>query len=233
MTRLAENRDTHLTPTEIAAEALRQFDEEPGEPTIRSLATALRVAPSAIYHHFPSRAAIVQAAVETVWSEATATLLEQVPRPLEADPEEVLVATGLATRRAWLAHNRLASYMAATPESNEFTSRALGLMGTLFERLGLDGEDAATGFHTYSSFMIGAVVFAAARKTANDQLAADASREYPAGRFESKPAPGRPGASEGTRLEIDDLVAVSVTDPDRDEELFALGLQRLVESFRT
>ena len=27
MTRLAHDRDTHLTPPEIAAEALRQFDE--------------------------------------------------------------------------------------------------------------------------------------------------------------------------------------------------------------
>ena len=153
MTRLAENRETHLSPAEIAAEALRQFDEEPSEPTIRSLATALRVAPSAIYHHYPSRSAIVQSAVELAWAEATRRLLEEIPRPLEGDPEDVLVATGVATRRTWLAHNRLAAYMAASPESNEFTARALGLMGSMFERLGLDGDDAAAGFYTYSSFM--------------------------------------------------------------------------------
>ena len=229
MTRLAENRETHLTPAEIATEALRQFDEEPSEPTIRSLATALRVAPSAIYHHFPSRSAIVQAAVEMAWSEATAGLLEQIPRPLEADPAEVLVATGLATRRAWLAHNRLAGYMAATPESNQFTNRSIGLMGALFERLGLEGEQAAAGFHTYSSFMIGAVLFAAARKTANDQLAADASRSYPSGRFESQPSAG---SSDHTRLSIDEVVDVSVSDPERDEDLFVLGMRRLVESLR-
>lgn len=230
MTRLAENRDTHLTPGEIAVETLRQFDEEPAEPTIRSLATALHVAPSAIYHHFPSRSAIVQAAVEMVWAEATAGLLEQIPKPLEAAPEEVLVATGVATRRAWLAHNRLAGYMAATPESNEFTSTALGLMGALFERLGLAGEEAAQGFHTYSTFMIGAVVFAAARKTANDQLAADASAAYPPGPFESDPTTAVP-SGQRTRLSIDEVMSVSVTDPERDEELFVLGLRRLVESF--
>src|SRR5512139_2586794 len=105
MTRLAENRDTHLSPAEIAAEALRQFDEEPSEPTIRSLATALRVAPSAIYHHYPSRSAIVQSAVELAWIEATQKLLEEIPQPLEGDPEDVLVATGVATRRTWLEHN--------------------------------------------------------------------------------------------------------------------------------
>lgn len=227
MTRLAENRQTHLSPAEIAAEAMRQFDEEPSEPTIRSLATALSVAPSAIYHHYPSRSAIVQAAVEQAWTEATRRLLTEIPKPLEADPEEVLVATGVATRRTWLAHNRLAGYMAASPESNEFTNRALGLMGSMFERLGLEGEDAAAGFHTYSSFMIGAVLFAAARKTANDQLAADASESFPPARFESGPAPG---ANDATRSSIDEVIDVSVTDPERDEELFVIGLRRLVAS---
>ena len=227
MTRLAENRETHLSPSEITAEALRQFDEEPNEPTIRSLATALRVAPSAIYHHYPSRSAIVQSAVELAWMEATRRLLEEIPRPLEGDPEEVLVATGVATRRTWLAHNRLAAYMAASPESNEFTARAIGLMGSMFERLGLDGDDAAAAFHTYSTFMIGAVLFAAARKTANDQLAADASDSYPPVRFESGPAAGADGR---TRSSIDAVIDVSVSDPERDEELFVLGLRRLVAS---
>jgi hypothetical protein len=52
MTRLARNRDTHLTREEIAAEALRCFDESASAPSIRHLAEVpLRVTPSAIYPH--------------------------------------------------------------------------------------------------------------------------------------------------------------------------------------
>jgi AcrR family transcriptional regulator len=170
VTRLAVNRDTQLTPEEIVGEALSQFDAGPSEPSIRSLAAALRVAPTAIYHHFPSRAAIVQAVVELVWGQATTELLALVPAPLDADPAEVLLASGIATRRAWLAHHRVAPYMAATPEANELTDNALGMLAVLFERMGLDGNQAAFAVHSYASFMLGAVLFAAMRRGADEQL---------------------------------------------------------------
>jgi hypothetical protein len=40
MTRLPTDRDTHLTPGEITAEALRQFDNGEAEPSIRGLAAS-------------------------------------------------------------------------------------------------------------------------------------------------------------------------------------------------
>jgi AcrR family transcriptional regulator len=73
MARIAKGRDRVLTREEIAAETLREFDESADAPSIRALASALGVAPSAIYHHYESQAAIVQAATELVWEEATAT----------------------------------------------------------------------------------------------------------------------------------------------------------------
>lgn len=223
MARLAAARDTQLTRTEIAAEALRQFDARTTEPSMRSLAVALQVAPAAIYHHFPSRAAIFQAAVELVWNEAVVETLRLVPAPLEADPVDVLVATGVATRRAWLAHHRVARFMAATPESTAFTRTALGLMANLFERLELDGEQAAAAFHGYSSFMIGAVLFAADRKTANEELAAGLGAAPANG---APPAP--PRAAETTREVIDRTVDLSTIDPAADEQLFEAGLRTLV-----
>jgi AcrR family transcriptional regulator len=229
MTRLAANRDTHLTPAEIAAEALRQFDAGGAEPSIRSLATALRVAPSAIYHHFGSRAAIVHGAVDLVWAESAIEFLKLAPKPFEEGPDEVLVAAGLGTRRAWLAHFRLAPYMAATPEATESITNSLGLLANVFERLGLEGERAAAAFHTYSSFMIGAVLFAAARRAANEQLIegnGDGQRE---GFYaDLDPAVAR-RSSEGTRESFETIMEVSNVDPARDEELFAEGLRRLVE----
>jgi AcrR family transcriptional regulator len=231
MTRLAAKRDTHLTPAEIAAEALRQFDAAGDEPSIRSLASALKVTPSAIYHHYASRSDIVHAAVALVWDQATTELLELAPMPFDADPSEVLVASGIATRRAWLAHYRLAPYMAATPESNEFVTNALGLLANVLERMGLKGKRAAAALHTFSSFMIGAVLFAAARTAANEQLEAAGGNGRSKERFMGRSS-SVGGSSEGTRTSIAEVMDVSVTDPERDEELFAEGLRRLVASLR-
>lgn len=228
MTKLASDRDTHLTRAEIAAETLRQFDNNATEPSIRSLAAALRVAPTAIYYHFPSRAAIFQAAVELVWNETAEITIELVPDLDSADPVEVLIAGGLATRRAWLAHHRLARYMAATPESNEFTTAALGLLSSVFERLDLSGAEVATALHNYASFMIGAVLFAADRATANAELALDGG---PQARFNPAP-PGNGGAGgQFAQAEIEAVMNLSVTDPVRDEALFEVGLRRLIGTF--
>lgn len=228
MTRLADARDTQLTPQEIAAEALAQFDAGPREPSIRSLAAALRVAPTAIYHHYPSRGAIAQAVVELVWGQASAELLELVPAPLDADPAEVLLASGIATRRAWLAHHRVTPYMAATPQANEFTDNALGMLAVLFERMGLDGGRAAFAMHSYASFMLGAVLFAATRKRADEGLLGGDGKPG-ADRFHTQPTPAaRRHTGERTRFAIDEVMDLSSVDPARDEELFAAGLRRLI-----
>ncbi len=228
MARLAAERDTSLTREEIAAEALRQFDENNAEPSIRSLAGALRVAPTTIYYHFPARAAILLAAVELVWNEAMAEVLRLEPNPLGADPAELLVVCGIATRRTWLAHYRLAPYMAATPEANTVILASVRLMANIFSRLGLEGEEAALAFHSYASFMIGAVLFAAERMGANEQLTRQQKDAGAEGRFRRN----APSGSRG-KLSIDDVMEISIADPERDEELFAAGLRRLVHSLVT
>ncbi|HEX4217979.1 MAG TPA: TetR/AcrR family transcriptional regulator [Acidimicrobiales bacterium] len=173
MTRLARDRDTHLTEGEIAAEALRCFDQTMTAPSIRQLATVLKVTPSAIYHHYPSRAAIVQAAVNLVWEEATAQLLELIPDPFTADPIEVLVSSALATRRAFGSHHRIAPFMAATPKSDQPLVAIVALMATIFERLGLDADTAAASFHSYASFTIGSTLFAATRRITTETAEAE------------------------------------------------------------
>lgn len=226
MTRLAQNRDTHLTAAEIASQALVQFDAGPSVPSIRQLAAALQVAPSAIYHHYPTRAAIFQAAVELVWEEANTEAYELIPDPLTMDPAEVLVVAGVVTRRAFFRHHRVAPFMAATPESNEFMTNTLALMGNLFERLGVAGEDAGAAFHTYATFILGSVLFAAARRTANEQL-----EPAEVGFHSLRDLADAPPASEATRASLDEVMDMSRADPVRDEELFTLGLRRLIASF--
>ena len=259
MTRLARDRDTHLTEEEIAGEALRCFDTATSAPSIRQLATALKVTPSAIYHHYPSRAAIVQAAVGLVWDEATAKLLELVPDPLSADPVEVLVSSGLATRRAFGEHFRIAPFMAATPQADRHMVAIIALMTNVFDRLGLDADDAAASFHSYASFTIGSTLFAATRHITSEGAEGEAESEKsevaPAERIRSGSRSGsgsgsgeaeRSGSSgavgsisgeaagsesAGIHHALDEMLDVSITDPQRDEELFVQGLRRLIAGF--
>lgn len=216
MTRLPKNRDTQLTRTEIAAEMLRQFDR--GEdPSIRSLAAALEVAPSAIYHHYDSREAIVDAVLELVWREAA----EEGVKLLEGkgeDPLEFLLLAALATRRAFGRHHHVAPYIAATPEANEQLAANLGLLAAAFEALGLSGERAGDAFHAYGSYAIGSTLVLAARLNLDHQSATRGDR-----------GAERPGGSTHRALEA--MMNLSNADPQRDEELFLDGLRRLIGSF--
>jgi AcrR family transcriptional regulator len=228
MTRLARNRDTHLVPDEISARVLRLFDEGATAPSIRQLARALDVAPSAIYHHFPSRAAIYAAAVDLVWQEAIGDLLALVPEPFEAEPAELLVTAGIATRRAFLRHYRIAPYAAATPASAGLLANVLALVAATLERLGLEGEEAAECFHAYASMALGGTIFAATRRIANDELEIPISAQE---RFSSGNGDQAERSSEATRQAIDDVIDISALDPQRDEDLFVAGLRRLVAGF--
>lgn len=220
MARIAKGRDRVLTREEIAAETLRQFDTGKDAPSIRALAAALGVAPSAIYYHYESQSTIVQAATELVWGEVAHDFLAAIPDPLDADPVEVLVTAGLVTRRTFGRHYRIAPFLAASPEPNDFVTEVLGMLGVVFERLGLEGEEAAVSFYAYTSFVIGTVLFAATRRIANEQLGIGGKEDR---------ARRRPGA--GARLALDDAIDLPSRDPALDEELFAAGLRRLVQSF--
>lgn len=228
MTRLPRNRDTHLDPDEIAAEVLALFDAGATAPSIRQLARALDVTPSAIYHHYPSRAAIYNAGVNLVWQEAASDLLALLPEPFEADPAELLVASGVATRRAFLRHYRIAPYAATRPTPDSLLANVFALIASALERLGLEGDEAAACFHTYASMTLGAVIFAATRQIADDELEI-AHADEP---FRSTPGPqeARHSTAE-TRAAIDELMDLSALDPQRDEDLFAAGLRRLIDSF--
>jgi AcrR family transcriptional regulator len=234
VTRLALNRDTHLTPEEIAAETLRCFDESAIAPSTRHLATVLRVTPSAIYHHFPSRAATIQAAVGLVWDEAIARFLELVPDPFTVDPVEVLVTAGIVTRETFAAHYQIAPFITATPQSSAPLATILALMADVLERMGFDEEEAAASFHIYASFTIGSVLFAATRRITDEQLLIDETAGNPREQRSVEPVSqtdGQPAANSPTveiQQAIGEIIDLAMTDPDRDAALFAEGLRRLV-----
>lgn len=226
MARIARDRDTQLTPAEIASEALRLFDGGE-EPSIRRLAAALSVAPSAIYHHFPSQARIVEAAVELVWLESTRDLLELLPEPFEAEPVEVLVSAGIATRRAFGRHPLLARHVADAWTPSPALAAVFALLANLFERIGLSDDEAAAAFHAYGTFTIGGILFAAARANAGAQAPEAQALPY----RPDYEASDRDRSTAATRGAIEQVMDLAAVDPDRDEALFAAGLRRLVASF--
>jgi len=230
MTRLAEGRSTHLDRDEIAVETLRLFDEG-NDPSIRQLAKVLGVTPSAIYHHFDSRAQIVQAAVEIVWHEILADTFAEVGDPFESDPKQFLMTTAFVTRKVFSKHYAIAPYMAATPESDELSANTLAIMANVFERLGLTGNAAAESFHAYASYVFGNSLFAANRLAANAALEIDSVEpgRLEGYRYEVEGDVAQRSSAE-TRAAIDSVMDISMVDPERDLELFATGLNRLLDS---
>ena len=232
MTRLAHGRTTHLERAEIAAETLRFFDAG-DDPSIRQLASALQVTPSAIYHHFASRAEIVQAAVDIVWQEILVDLLARVGDPFETDPVEVLTVSAVAVSKAFVEHATIAPYMAATPQPDDLTSGGIAMLASVFERFGLEGEDAAEAFHMYASYTFGTALFAANRRVANQELHRGPKTGSGNGKVASTLNPEAAElSSEKTRDAIAGVMDVSSTDPARDEELFEIGLRRVIDSLR-
>lgn len=229
MTRLAAGRTTHLEPDEIARETLRLFDA--GEdPSIRQLAVALNVTPSAIYHHFSSRAEIVHAAVELVWIEVLAEASEQVGDPFEADPVEVLAALGLSARRAFLRHYAITPYLTAVPRSDELSAGAIAIFASAFERIGVYGEEAGDAFHHYASYCFGNALYAASRQSTNEELGTGHPGHGELEQYRLEAGVGETSGEE-TRAAIDAILDLSETDPERDEELFVAGLRQIVAGF--
>lgn len=230
MTRLARDRDTHLTREEIAAEALRQFDEG-SEPSIRSLAAALKVGPTAIYHHFPSRAAIVRTAADVVWNEIPAETFALIGNPFEADPVEALVAGGIATRRAFARHHRIAPHLVEVPQPNAMRAASLGVIGNAMERLGLHREQASEAMHLYGTFVVGSALFMATRLTSNAELG-DTPDNPLTKRFHTEHPPAVVALSSAETLSaLDDVMDMSIWDPERDDALFEQGLRTIIAAF--
>jgi hypothetical protein len=102
-------------------------------------------------------------------------------------------------------------------------------MSEMFGRLGLSDDDSAEAFHTFSSYVIGAVIFAATRVVANEQLGRSGEGNATISGASAALAPPHPASSRGRAMEA--MVDVSVRDPQLDEDLFAHGLRRLLASF--
>lgn len=230
MTRLAKGRTTHLSADEIAAEMLRLYDEGPGEPSIRTLATGLGVTPRAIYHYFDTRDLLVEAAMGLVWEEAITDVLREMSDPVTdmGDPVEFFVAAAVGTRRAFGRHNRLAMHLGMNTQPSSRLSGVLAIAGSAFERMGVTGERAGLATYTYITYLIGSILIEASRWTSQH----DGGNAPPASYTSRSLLPDdAPPVTDATADAIDRVIVSDRTLDPTNEAQFAAGLRHLVLAF--
>lgn len=230
--RLAAGRTTQLSAHEIAVELLRLFDESGGEPSIRALATSLGVSPRAIYHYYETRDELVVAAMDLVWDEAVADIVQQVADPLTdlGDPLDFFVLAGVATRRAFRRHRRLAMNIGIPSGASERLSGGLAIIGSGLEQLGLTGERAGLAMYTYTTYLLGSIMLDASRWSIERAKGEPTTSHTEAEARALLPADA-PTVSEATFDAIDQVIAGGTKDPALDEAMFADGLRSLLQGF--
>ena len=162
-----------LTPAAIVAEALGFADAEGlAALTMRALAARLGVEAMAIYHHFPSKDALLDAMTERLETEAR-------PPSDGTNWRERLTAIAKHQIKAALAHPRVASLMTsrrgATPAvfaNNEDVLRAL-------KEAGLDAKSRVIWLRAFAAFVNGLAQYLIALQLRSGGAPAIDERNYP------------------------------------------------------
>lgn len=231
MTRLAKGRTTHLSAQEIATEMLRLYDEGPGEPSIRSLATALGVTPRAIYHYFDTRAELVEATMTLVWEEAIRDVLLEIADPVVdvGDPVEFFVISAVCTRRAFGRHNRLAMHMGMNIQPSSRLSGVLAIAGSAFEQIGVTGDRAGLATYSFMTFLLGSILIEASRWTSEH----DGIGAPPQPNFSSRDLlkDDAPSVDDDTSAAIDQVIVSDRSTDPTNEARFADALRELILAY--
>lgn len=151
-----------MTADEIARTALDLIDRLGIDAvTIRVLAAELKVTPRALYFHYPNKAAVVAAALDLVWDEATAALAGA-----PSDPVEFIVHSCLETRRTFLRHPEVALYVTTLPRPGPRLERSLSFIVAVMEQAGF--PDVARTYHRYNHYLLSSISLAATKKLASE-----------------------------------------------------------------
>jgi TetR/AcrR family tetracycline transcriptional repressor len=117
--------------------------------TMRALGRALGADPMAVYHHVPSKAALLDGVVEAVLGEIP---LDAAP---ERPPAERIKALARGYRAALRAHPNALPAVATRPDVSPVALRLVDTaLGILLEA-GYSPADALTLFHATSCFVVG------------------------------------------------------------------------------
>ena len=232
MTRMAKGRTTHLTAEEIAVELLRQYDVNHGEPSIRGLAAALNVTPRAIYHYYDTRQDLVEATMTLVWQEVVADVLTEIADPVTdvGDPIEFFVTVGVATRRAFGRHKRLAMHLGMTVQPSSRVAGTMAIIGSAFEQLGIKGDAAGLAMYSFLTYVLGSILLEASRWSSENDGTISGPPDPDVSLRELRPEDA-PAVDDDTVDAIDRVVASDRPDGSTNEDLFAAGLRQLIVGF--
>ncbi|WP_167143040.1 TetR/AcrR family transcriptional regulator [Canibacter zhoujuaniae] len=152
-----------LTPEKIAKAALAQIDAG-GEVNMLQLAKRLRVSVSSIYHHVPSK--------EAVLSLVRRQLLAAFKPHIDpaADWETGVLVWIRASAKMYSSHPHAAQYLAQLPLCEEEAAETYGALFELLRKAGVAAGDAVALVEVIDAFVIGAAIDASSPASIYDAV---------------------------------------------------------------
>ena len=146
-------RPTHSRESFVAAALHIADDQGIGALTVRALGAAVGASATAIYRHFETKDALLDAIREALFGDIAA---QWTPDP---DPTESLVNLGRALRATALLHPSLGEILTirVTPTAS-FNQLPLVVL-TLLEQIGVKEDRLALGYRQLETLSIGSAIF--------------------------------------------------------------------------
>jgi len=158
-----------LTAEEVLEAARMIVRREGAEPlTMRRLADELRVAPNSLYSHYPSKADLMDAVLDSFLAEI------DVPIGAETDWRDGLVALMEASRLTLLGHPDLLPLFLSRPMRGPNAVRLGEETLRQLARGGVQGPAAVDGLRALLTFTFGSVVLDAPRREEPDPASREA-----------------------------------------------------------
>jgi len=177
--RRREGPATPLSRERIVAAALALVDREgAGALSMRRLGAALGVDPMAVYHHLPSKEALLDAIVEAVMAEI------DLSRDRAADPpvERIMVAAR-AYRDVLLAHGNALPILLSRGPATPVAMRPVELLLGILRSAGLPPGLALAGMNAIAAAVRGAAGMAAGPSERDPGRMEAMAEAFPAGEF--------------------------------------------------
>lgn len=149
-------RPSEHSREDFIAAALHIVDSEGLDAlTLRRLGSELGVSHTAVYTNFENRDQIVAALVNQMGSEIVAGVAVD-----GVTPHDILMAVGMATRRAMGKHPLLVpAFAQADSDIDEGEYSSIQLVSGVLAQAGLHGEKLSLAYRAIESYILGATIF--------------------------------------------------------------------------
>lgn len=165
--RPALGRTTPLDIDDICDKAMQIVVQDGLEKlSMRRLAAELGVTPMAIYHHVPTKPALIDRLIDTIWRTA-------IPQQDESPDDllEWMITTLVTTRRVWLEHIELANLSMAVAEPDAAFYANTSLMAEIVKAAGF--PNPAQTFWAMQTLTMGSIAVAANRRVSSAYFGRD------------------------------------------------------------